>query len=364
MKQGFNVIALDDDYQIVSLLSYTNLQWNRKYYEPGSFSMEIPLEQYSSKYKYIYTKDRPEMGIIEQINYVDQRGFRAVNLSGFFLEQELNNHVVYRAGASNIINGPEWINQKNKAEDVAYSYFHGFKQIQVSAGQHIHVINLGIDSEESLSRGKISEHERCGEQLGNKIYSILKPSEMSYRVGYDFGESKKVFSVWSGYDRTQDQNENNPVTFSTRYGNIKNPNILIDKVNYRNACIVDNESEQTVYSQAVVEEKEEMDPVKFCYLRSAVIRSDHETEEAFINALISEGHTELNERIKTVNVEFDSMEGSYEYRTDFDLGDKCNVEIPEMEISANAVLIGCYEVIKKGIWSLTLEFGTPIMKRR
>ena len=68
--------------------------------------------------------------------------------------------------------------------------------------------------------------------------------------------------------------------------------------------------------------------------------------------------------IKTVNVEFDAMEGSYEYRVDFDLGDICHIEIPEMEISADAVLIGCGEVIKKGTWSLTLEFGTPILKRR
>ena len=77
----------------------------------------------------------------------------------------------------------------------------------------------------------------------------------------------------------------------------------------------------------------------------------------------SEGKSELNDCIKTVNVEFDAMEGSYEYMEDFDLGDKCNIEIHDMEISANAVLIGCYEVIKKGIWSLTLEFGTPVMKR-
>lgn len=326
--------------------------------------MEIPLEQYNSSYKYIYTKDRPEMGVIEQINYINQRGFKAVNISGYFLEQEVNNHVVYRKGTANIINGPEWINQKNTAEDVAYAFFNGFKKMQVSNGGIPILIDIGIESGTSLSRGKTSDHERCGELLGNKIYSILKPSEMSYCVNYDFEESKKIFKVWKGYDRTQDQNENNPVTFSTRYGNIKNPNILIDKVNYRNACIVDNESEKAIYSQVVIEEKEENDPVKFCYLRSSVMRSEYETEEDFVNALNSEGHTELNERIKTINVEFDAMEGSYEYMEDFDIGDKCNVEIPEMELSANAVLIGCYEVIKKGIWSLTLEFGTPVMKRR
>ena len=364
MKRGFNVIALDSDYRIVALLSYTILQWNRKYYEPGSFSLEIPLEQYSSEYKYIYTKDRPEMGVIDQVNYVEQNGFKAVYLSGYFLENELNNHVVHRKGTSNIINGPEWATYKSNAEDVAFAFFDGFRQIEVSDGENTYLADLGMESGENLSRGKASEHWRCGEHLGNKIYSILKPSEMSYRVSYDFESSKKVFRVWSGYDRTQDQAENNPVTFSTRYGNIKNPNILIDKVNYRNACIVDNESGESIYSRAVLEEKEDKEAVKFCYRPSTVIKTDYPTEEEFIAAMTSEGHTELNDRIKTVNVEFDAMEGSYEYMEDFELGDKCNIEIPEMEISANAVLIGCYEVIKQGIWSLTLEFGTPIMKRR
>ena len=304
------------------------------------------------------------MGVIEQVNYIDQRGFRAVYLSGYFLEQELNNHVVHRKGISNIINGPAWTSYKNNAEDVAHELFNSFKQIVVSDGVNKHSAILEIESGESLSRGKTSEQWRCGEYLGNKIYSTLKPSEMSYRISYDYENSKKVFNVWSGYDRTQDQTENNTITFSTRYGNIKNPNIVIDKVNYKNACIVDNESEEAIYSQAVLGEKENDEAVRFCYLQSSILFTDYSSEAKFIEALISEGNSELNDWIKTVNVEFDAMEGSYEYMDDFDLGDKCNIEITEMDISANAVLIGCYEVIKKGIWSLTLEFGTPVMKRR
>lgn len=363
MKKGFNIIALDENYQIVALLSYTNLQWNRKYYEPGSFSIEIPLEQYSAKYKYIYTKDRAEMGIIDQVNYIDQKGFRAVYLSGYFLEHELNNHVVHRKGISNISGGPSWVTYKGKAEDVAFELFNSFKEITINDEGNIFTSSLGIESGQSLSRGKISEQWRCGEYLGNKIYSTLKPSEMSFRVSYDFENSNKVFSVWAGYDRTQDQTENNPITFSTRYGNIKNPNILIDKVSYRNGCVVDNDSEEAIYSQAILVDKEDNEPIKFCYLQSTVLSTDFASEDEFIAAMKSEGKSELNDCIKTVNVEFDAMEGSYEYMEDFDLGDKCNIEMPEMEISANAVLIGCYEVVKKGIWSLTLEFGTPVMKR-
>ena len=303
------------------------------------------------------------MGEITQINFINQRGYKAINISGFFLENWLNKRVVYRKGTSNIVGGPEWMNQEGKSEDVAYAYFNAFKDVSISqSGDTVDCI-LGIESGQSLSRGKISNHERCGEKLGSKIYSILKPSEMSYRILYDFEENKKVFSVWSGYDRTQDQSENNPVTFSTRYGNIKNPNILIETTNYCNSCIIDNENNGAVYERALLNKAAEDDEYIFSYVKSSVNKNDYDSDTDFYSALDAEGKTDLNERVKLINVEFDAMEGSYDYMEDFDLGDKCNIEIPEVDISADAVLIGCYEVIKKGNHSLTLEFGEPVLRR-
>ena len=303
------------------------------------------------------------MGEITQINFINQRGYKAINISGFFLENWLNKRVVYRKGTSNIVGGPEWMNQEGKSEDVAYTYFNAFKDVSISqSGDTVDCI-LGIESGQSLSRGKISNHERCGEKLGSKIYSILKPSEMSYRILYDFEENKKVFSVWSGYDRTQDQSDNNPVTFSTRYGNIKNPNILIETTNYCNSCIIDNENNGAVYERALLNKAAEDDEYIFSYVKSSVNKNDYDSDTDFYSALEAEGKTDLNERVKLINVEFDAMEGSYDYMEDFDLGDKCNIEIPEVDISADAVLIGCYEVIKKGNHSLTLEFGEPVLRR-
>lgn len=303
------------------------------------------------------------MGKITQVNYVDHGAYRATYLSGYFLENELNRRVVYRNGTTNITNGPTWVNRSGNAEDVAFAFFTAFKDVILDNGSQC---ILGIDVGVSRSRGKNAAHERCGEQLGNKIYHILQASSMSYRVSYDFESSKRVFSVWSGYDRTQEQTENNPVIFSTRYGNIKKPNVLTDYTDYKNACIVDHENETKTYSQVVLEREADVGDSQdsFTYLKSTVNRNDYADEAAFISALKSEGHTELLYCVKTVNVEFDAMEGSYEYMTDFDLGDICSIEIPEVEISMDAVLIGCFEVIKKGTWSLTLEFGTPILKSR
>lgn len=363
MAKGFNVIALDKEYQTVALLRCTNIQWNRKYYEPGTFSLEVPLEQYNAGFRYVYTKDRPEMGIISQINYVNKSNYKAINLSGFFLENDLNRRIVYRKGSTNIVNPPAWTGQNGNAEDVAFAYFEAFKDVTFSDGTTEYQSLLGIQTGECLSRGKFSEHERDGERLGNKLYTILKPSEMSYRVSYDFESSEKTFSVWSGKDRTQDQTSNNPITFSTRYGNIKGPNILIDNTNYKNGCIIENENSNEIYSRIILNRADDDEYDAFSYVKSSVNRADYSANAGFFAALESEGRTDLAERVRLINVEFDAVVESYEYMTDFDLGDKCNIEIPEVDISANAVLIGCYEVIKGGVWDLALEFGTPILRR-
>lgn len=370
--KSFNVMALDAQYQIVSLLRYTNLQWNRKYHESGFFSIQIPLSQYASTIKYIYTKDRPELGKVSQVNYVSANGYSYIQLSGYFLENELNRRVVYPYGYTNIVDPPAWIYRKGKAEDVAIAFFDAFKNLKADTSyttDPLYVNSyLGIDREDSKSRGNTVKHTRNGEKLGEKIYDILKPSGMSYRVAYDFTTSKRVFSCLRGTDRRSSQSTNNPIVFSTKYGNIKNPNILMSETEYRNACIVHNSytsgDVQTDYSRAVFNrtaDEGEYDDA-FLYVESSLNRSDYD-EEIWYPAIDNDGVLKLGDSVKTVNVEFDAMEGSYEYGADFDIGDYCSIEIPEIEFSADARLIGCYEVVKSGKWSLTLEFGTPLIRR-
>ena len=102
----------------------------------------------------------------------------------------------------------------------------------------------------------------------------------------------------------------------------------------------------------------------FLFLQSSTDANDFEDIYSYHQALDSEGRLEKNSKwVRTMNVEFNALVGSYEYMRDFDIGDVCNIEINEVGISANARLIGCYEVVKSGGWSLTLEFGTPIIKR-
>lgn len=366
---SFNIIALNEDFEIIALLRYTNIQWSRLYFEPGVFSVQIPLEQYDDEIKYIYTKDRPELGKVTQINYVNNESYKYISLSGYFLENELNRMIAYpKQSSGNVTSNPAWTECIGDAESVAYTFFNAFRSISFTQNGQSKTFNCGVAAGTNEGRGNQANHLRNGESLGEKIYSILKPSGLSYRINYDFDDSSKTFEVWEGKNRTEDQSDNNPVIFSTRYGNIKEPNVLIDSSTYRSAHVVVNttttDNVTTNYIQVGIEPSDEPNMDAFLYLKSSAKKDDYSSMSDFYNAMQAEGNEERSASwIRTINVTFDSMEGSYEYMQDFDLGDVCNIEIPEIGISAEARLIGCYEVVKDGVWSMSMEFGTPILKK-
>ncbi len=361
--KNIEIMGLDKDFNIVCYLSYSNLQWRRKWYESGSFSVQIPADQYDDSIKYIYTKDRPEVGEISQVNYIKDEGSYIFALSGYFLEEQLNRRVVYKLGSGNITNGPTWVNQSGAAETVATAFFNAFKDVKYTYNNTAFESILGIEAQASQGRGKNSEHERGEEYLGNKVHTILKPSEMSYRVLYDLDSNKKVFKCVKGHDRTQDnEDDENPVIFSTAYGNLKNPNILISDTDYKNCYISSNryteDDVEIVDVQANCERADGDTSDRFLNNDASVNRNDYSTTAEYIAAIHSQGHEKLIECKKKATFEFDALEGSYEYLEDFDIGDKCSLEVPEVGLSKDAVLIECTEVIKKGTWTLTLEFDT------
>lgn len=366
---SFDIMALDASFDIVAFLKYTNVQWSRKYHECGTFSIQIPLEQYNPSFEYIYTKSRPEVGKITQINYVGAASYRYIQLSGYFLENELNRMVAYAKGTGNILSSPAWAEKIGYAENVAYDFFNAFSSITFNDGTEDVEYSIGITPETSEGRGRRVHHVRENSYLGDKIYHILKSSGLSYRVVYDFVDNTKAFVVWGGLDRSADQTDNNPVVFSTRYGNIRKPNVLIDSSTYKSGSIVINKSttdndDITVYVRANINPAETDNDNAFLSFESTANASDFSALEDLYVAMDAEGVSEKEAHwIRTLNLEFDTLPGSYVYMEDFDLGDVCSIEIDELGLSVDARLIGCYEVVKSGEWTLSMEFGTPILKR-
>lgn len=97
-RKPLEVFALDEGMnRLTGSIPYKSLVWHRKFYEPGQFTMQVPVSIYDPSWAYIYCDDRPETGIIQKVEYTDDvqtyGGDDTVTLSGFFMERLLYNYV-------------------------------------------------------------------------------------------------------------------------------------------------------------------------------------------------------------------------------------------------------------------------------
>ena len=98
MREPLEVFALDESFvRATGSIPYKSLRWVRRYTKPGEFEMVVPVNIYDPSWSYICCDLRPELGIIQKVQFDDDvqsyAGIDSVTLSGFFLESVLNNVV-------------------------------------------------------------------------------------------------------------------------------------------------------------------------------------------------------------------------------------------------------------------------------
>lgn len=398
-EEPFEIMALDENFEIVSLISYANLQWTRKFHEVGTFSVQLRGRQYNSNWKYIYSKKRKELGIISQVNWQKKNYVELVTISGKFVEDEVNKMIVYplptkfyddsgtladgKEGTCLLKNEglPTWLMQSGTADVVAREYFNAFKKIawtnyQVDDYEGSSLVTtvreLDIDFgsiDNANGNYHYSEHNRNHERLGDKLYKILKPSGASFEVIWDYETHDKTLNIIHGKDLTQGNTfGNNPVLFSSANGNIISASLVVSNTNTKDTMIQTSESKDKVY--VLVNELPNASG-RFEHVGMQTAVQDYFNEDTpdlsiadknFKIAVMSDSDKELTKYTDKQNIEFQIYRGSYQYMIDYDLGDLISVEISEIGLSLDARIISCYEVVKEGVWELTLEIGTPLIK--
>jgi len=393
-ERAFSLLGLDENFDIISPIAYSSLQWSRKYSECGSFSIVVQ-GSYFSEWKYVYSPTRREVGIISQINLSIKNGVTEITISGLFLESELDNMMVYpkptsfydQSGThysdSLLMNegSPTWISQSDTADVVALAFFNGFKKIAFTnyeiGGDTLVQKSFELDIKEgSVESGeyKIAKYNRTMGKLGSTIYKILKPSYASYTVNLDFVNKTKSFNIIHARDlsgEVQDLNIN-PVVLSTVNGTLSEVNLVQSDTSTKDVVISasDVDEESVVLVNALPNAIGRVTDVSISQTRSDYW--DSETPAAQIpakdlqykRAVMWDASSELQDKKDILNMTFKAIDGSYQYMVDFDLGDIVAIEVPEIGLSINAQIIACYESVNNGVWKLEMEFGTPLKIRK
>lgn len=333
-----DIYALDENFKLIDIgIPYANLQWNRRYYDFGDFMMEVPLPIYNPEWAYIGTSERPELGRVQKVLLYGDTDV-SVLISGYFCESFLNDKTVY----------PRYIGDAAHTETALRTVFEKYKD-------DIPVI-LGEENDPPL--GDRTQSNFSDDLLGTKFYRICESREISYRITYDYQENQLKFSVWEGKDRTQSQSENSYQVFSSEFGNIASKNINIDNSDYKNYAIIpcngdeDNVEQNTFY----------LDMSDGKYRRKIVFdyRSEkpeeNESLEDFEARILESATERLLGYLPVQELDIDPA-SDQEYMVDYDLGDKCDVVLSDIELQFETRIVEVLEVFNTEGHSITVGLG-------
>lgn len=340
-----NLALMDKDFNIVKYISFINLQWIRRYYEPGEFNVQLPASEYDSSAVYLFTKDRPEVGLIQKRQYADGYDGKVMQLSGYFYEYKLNDKITY----------PRF-NASGNIEAVVRTIISAYKE-------DIPILQLGKANDPLL--GSSITKESTGDGLATVIYELLQTQELSIRCLYDYVNNSMSAVVWQGKDRTQDQDVNSFVVFSEGFRNMQNEEIIIDNSNFKNYAvvigngryeegnqievIVDLRSNKNVYAQKLYVDQ-----------TGQTYDETKQTLDEFKEQLRQAGIEELAKYTDITSVSFDTIDRGLTYMKDYDLGDKCDVVLDSIGDSYTVRIIEVTEVFKENKHTISLQFGNKV----
>ncbi len=318
-------------------LKCINIQWNRRYYEPGDYELQLRAVDWDSRIAYIYTPDRPEIGIVQKVATDHNVKGDFVSASGYFLEGMFNWKVVwYRAAVDG--------NVADACRTLMTTYL---KQLG----------NLTVSIPAGASVGDNDTFEFEGQNLGDATYGALKLQELSQRLICDCDTLTITYEVWQGLDRTQDQNVNAFASFSQNNGTLDAVTLTVDSSDYYNCAHV-------VYGDDVHDEVYNLvnptDARRWLYITSDISEADYATTEKFKVAVKHAALLELQSHANLVNIDADVIQRNLQYRVDYDLGDKCDIIDNKTGLAYMTRIVEINEVWKANAHTVSLQFGDKI----
>lgn len=349
------LIVLNKDFiELGRIDDFESLIWNRRYTKTGSFELHtdvqfLPLLQEGT---YIYRNDAIEYGVIQGLNYDrNTGGTEVLVVKGMFGESLLSNRVIEKT-----------ITMRGTHEDICRnlvsSYF-----IDCTDTKRI-VPNLIATAKKGL--GSPVEVQDTGSTVETKLYELLNEQSMSYHIWYDYLQNKRIFEVYKGLDRTENQTDNAWATFSDDAENIDSVSYSKDIAEYKNFAYVAGEGEGVNRIVVEVDCTNGEDRMEL-YVDARDLQKEREdktimTDSEYAAVLRQRGLEKLTEHDKIESV--DSKANPFSnliYKEDYDLGDYCTYLNNRLGIVTEKRLTEIQEIFENGELTINPTFGSSYL---
>lgn len=338
------LVGYDRNFNKVAYIPFLNLQWKRRYYTFGQFSLQLLADDYDDSIKYVHSAQRPEIGIIERMETQQTIKGHFVILSGRFLECVFDRQLAFPT-----IEGQYTV---RTLADMMLSSRYKPDLYTFTKGDIPRTDRLDVKWEK--------------DEMGTAMYETLKTIELSQRITFDPDTKRLTYDIWEGLDRTQTQSVNGYAVFSDdNSAMVASFGYIEDESDYKNAAMILYEQPAPEDDPETEEDESDVEPV---ILRDNVtvgntseygrrwiaVDADYE-DTSYVRR--QQGLEELQGSPLVQEAKIDVNQVGLFYLTDYDLGDKCQLVSTRYKKDFTARITSIDEVWKQGKYEVKLGFG-------
>lgn len=196
--------------------------------------------------------------------------------------------------------------------------------------------------------GTITEQSRFA-ALSDEITRVLLPDDLGWRIDLDLDNSRFVFKVLDGVNRTSAQSVNNRILFGLRYGNIAGFRKVKDIISAKTVAYIGGQGDGS--TRLLVE----VDNAGIGRRKEIFVDAQ---DIGTTNELAERGYQALSDAAAVNSFEFEALTRQFQYETDYDLGDFVTVVI-DKDTFQHLQIRELREIYEQGNISVKPVFGTP-----
>lgn len=336
---------LDENLAFASapLERFSSLSWSVRWYEPGEFTLigaSDLFKAWEGGARWIWNEEREELGRIEGVRYENSR----CTLSGRLAESLLERRVVT---AETALSG----SVQSSAASLMASY----------AANLPHYGGFANSTLSETADGII----RAGANLGDELYSLLKPLKLSVRASFDGDADKGIrFALAKGKDRTQEQSVNSWAIFSQSFENIAGVRYERSEKSYRNVLILTASYNKDVTVTVRADKRQTGEDAREA-AASVSLDAGEMTQAAFTAALQGKAEEMLAEYQLEETID-GTVAGTanLQLERDYSVGDFVDVSIAEIGLTQSAQVTGADIVYENGARAVYPQLGSDRMNLR
>lgn len=318
-----DVLVLNTDFETIGIIDYyVSLIWTERYAEAGDF--ELYLRGDSSVFDivqqgyYLYLKGAEMTMIIEQIEInTDVEDGDEMIITGRSLESILDRRIIF---PQTNLDGKLQNGVKKLLTENVISPEDSDRQISNF---------IFSNSEDTAVTDLKLEAQYTGDNLYDTICAICASNSLGFRITLT-EENQFQFSLYSGIDRSYDQEINTYVVFAANYDNLISSNYLESNKSLKTITVVAGEGEGTERKTTTVSctagagaglyRRELFTDARD--LSSTTNSEETMSEEAYYAKLEQRGLEQLAENVSIITFEGEVENGqTFTFGTDYHIGD-------------------------------------------